>query len=282
MSEHTIRYRTESFSGGNYRDAAEVMAFETLELGNADILDYLLSTCLKDRPIAHELKALSDELGGEEGEEFIDDMSFEDMRNFYRRVLDDIRLVTGISVNYVLWLTDKESVQSVYGQYMADANDYDSYLIGPVILSDLGSEGALYGYTELPQPVHEQELFQRLFSCGDIVNVLISDCCDGLAKVLSITDKEISLEMVDGHYSMIYPSSSLTDTVLSVPFTDILQIDHVREDSCKGVCSLSQPLSAKASLDEQITNASFCASQKVKDASSKQTAKEQKREFLNI
>lgn len=45
-----LRYRTETFSGIGPRDAAEVMAFETFELGNTDIPEYLCSQRLGQLP----------------------------------------------------------------------------------------------------------------------------------------------------------------------------------------------------------------------------------------
>lgn len=57
-----LRYRTESFSGLHEYDAVKVMAFETYELENTDILCTLRSTILKDHPIANQMEKFEKEI----------------------------------------------------------------------------------------------------------------------------------------------------------------------------------------------------------------------------
>lgn len=151
-----VRYRTEAFSGTGERDAASVMAFETLELGNTDILETLCnSNVLRDPHLVGMCQGLIREL---EDNGFIDDMSFDDGIAFYREVLEDIEKQTGHAIKYALWLADKETVtdRRWYGRDMADDYDFESYVVGPVVLSELGFDGTLYGYTELPVSLEAQ------------------------------------------------------------------------------------------------------------------------------
>lgn len=150
----SVRYRTESFSGMWERDAAEVMAFETFELGNVDILECLRDTLLRGRPICETIQSFIDELI-DNG--FVDDMGSDDKVDFFRDVLKEVFDVTGIQVNYALWLAEKDTVLNFYGRHMLDENDYDAYVTGPVLLSDLGYDGALYGYPEMPEPLTERD-----------------------------------------------------------------------------------------------------------------------------
>lgn len=144
-----VQYRTESFSGMNYRNAAAVMAFETFCLGNTDILDYLAGGLLANSPVSEQLRSLStmiEDCGPESDEPTADDIAF--MEDVLKAVAD----TTGIEVNYALWLADKDTLEQLYGKYMQSPLDYDAYEVGPIILSDLGHDGTLYGYPENPTP----------------------------------------------------------------------------------------------------------------------------------
>lgn len=156
MNEHEkIRYRTEAFSGQQYRDAAEVMAFETFEMGNVDILETLSNGILKDsEDISRQCVEFIDEF---ERNGFIDDFSAEDGVNFYKNVLSEIRRVTGHDIKYALWLADLDTVKNFYGKNMMFEDDYDAYEVGQVVLSELGYDGTLYGYTDFPEPIFLKE-----------------------------------------------------------------------------------------------------------------------------
>lgn len=65
------------------------------------------------------------------------------------------------------------------------------------------------------------------FVPGDYVFVLISDCCDGMAKVLDVTDAGMTLEMVEGRYWMIYSGTELECNPMEVPFEWIEEIKRV-------------------------------------------------------
>lgn len=144
-----VRYRTEAFSGTGERDAAQVMAFETFELGNTDTLEYLRDTVLGGSPLGDRCTAMIREL---EDNGYVDDMFTDEKEQFFRDVLSEIRSQTGIDVKYALWLADRSVAtdRSFYGRDMADEADFDCYEVGPIILTDLGREGALYGYAEMP------------------------------------------------------------------------------------------------------------------------------------
>ena len=85
------------------------------------------------------------------------DMCFgEESIDFFTEALTQIERISGIKVRFVLWLADLDSVTDSewYGRDMLHSQDYDSYELGPVILSDIGYDGTLYGYPILPEPVH--------------------------------------------------------------------------------------------------------------------------------
>ena len=147
-----LRYRTETFSGEGFRDAAEVMAFETFELGNTDIPEYLCSHQLKGSSLAPALESITREL---DDNGFVDDMSWEEKVDFFRDVLEDLSKVTGANITHALWLAGPDTVLNFYGKDFTPDSCIDAYEPGPVILTDLGYDGTLYGYDHEPYPAKE-------------------------------------------------------------------------------------------------------------------------------
>ena len=145
-----VRYRAEAFSGLKERGAAEVMAYETFTMGNIDILETLVSGVLAGRKeICERCLQFIDELNRNG---YVDDMWEEEKIGFFQDALSEIEKATGIRVQYALWLADKEVVtdRKGYGRNMAYDEDFYSYEVGPVVLSELGTDGTLYGYPEFP------------------------------------------------------------------------------------------------------------------------------------
>ena len=153
-----IRYRTETFSGLGERNAAEVMSYETFEMGNVDILETLLNTVLKGRgeineKCFHYMNSINNS--------GLEDMpTFEEGIKFFQDVLTEIKAVTGHEIQYALWLADLEDVKDkdFYGKYIESDGDVDAYEIGPVVLSELGCDGTLYGYIALPVCINHEEM----------------------------------------------------------------------------------------------------------------------------
>lgn len=152
--EIKYRYRTETFSGLEEYDPAAVIDHETFELQNTDIPEYLSNTILKDSPLSAKLREIVQWLEYNDIEPPVDE---ENTIEFCREIVVEIEKVTGITLNYVLWLTDLNAVtdKDFYGKYVSDEYDIDTYEIGPVVLAELGYDGTLYGYTNRPIPLEE-------------------------------------------------------------------------------------------------------------------------------
>lgn len=172
-----VQYRTETFGGSQQRLAEEVMAFEIFTLGNTDILYTLAEGLLKGRgAITERCWDFVDELNNNG---FVDDMGTYDQLEFCKALLTEVEKVTGVHVQYALWLADKDVVTDpkVYGRAVRDEYDFDSYEIGPVVLSDLASSGKLYGYTE--EPVCLEDQYEELRNeMTDIINEQEDDDID--------------------------------------------------------------------------------------------------------
>lgn len=161
-----MKFRSELFAGEEYRDAAKVMAFETFELGNDDILDTLSATILSGNPIVKEFEAIKAEQG-ENG--CVDDMSEEDRIGFFNRVLDAIAVETGKHIKYVLWLADRanayryalsgDNIRMMEKTFTesdipVDFEGLDAYdESAGIVLSDIGEDGCLYGFETYPMPI---------------------------------------------------------------------------------------------------------------------------------
>ena len=137
-----VKYRNESYSGSGIRNAVDVIVHEIYELRNTDIIDYCLSHfSLQKMHFNLTFKVLKDTI------EDNDAVEESDIRILIEDLLKNIESETGISVNYALWLATKESVKE---NYDGEESTIDAYEIGPVILSDLGEDGVLYGYQTKP------------------------------------------------------------------------------------------------------------------------------------
>lgn len=139
-------YRTETFQGSGYRNVYDVLKFEIFELSNIDILCTILDNKLV--PYHHEdfvLDLISD---------VNQDCYFEDtlQDEVIYQLVRIIKKHTGIAINYCLWLADKDAVldNNLYGSGINNDSDVDVYETGDIILSDLGRDGKLFGYTEYP------------------------------------------------------------------------------------------------------------------------------------
>lgn len=142
-----IMYRTE-MSMSSERKAIPLMLFEISELHNADILEYVrdnyeLPGILK-RNITEYIENI-DEI--EEGDDVVEYM--------LREILSCIEDETGKTIKYALWLATKEAVEELYDGDEQFIYEYD--VTDALILSDLGFDGVLYGFENMPEPLNSEE-----------------------------------------------------------------------------------------------------------------------------
>lgn len=163
-----IMYRTE-MSMSSERKAIPLMLFEISELHNADILEYVrdnydLPGILK-RNITEYIENI-DEI--EEGDDVVEYM--------LREILSCIEDETGKTIKYALWLATKEAVEELYDGDEQFIYEYD--VTDAVILSDLGFDGVLYGFENMPEPLNSEDDEEE-------VNESLKEEYDMIMKVLS-------------------------------------------------------------------------------------------------
>ena len=147
------------------RDAARVICFEMFELGNTDIPDTVYYKYIQPNlevlyPIYHEsinqIRVLIDVEDRDKAKDWM--YSLEGHRDFMLlalAIIDMVNKVTKASVRYVLWLAEKERVVQYYN---GEEKNMQEYATSPIILSDLGAEGILFGYETMPAPITKEEI----------------------------------------------------------------------------------------------------------------------------
>lgn len=105
-----------------------------------------------DSSLAPALESITKEL---DDNGFVDDMSWDEKVDFFREVLGDLSKVAGVNITHALWLADPNTVLNFYGKDLTPDSYIDAYEPGPVILTDLGHDGTLYGYDHDPYPARE-------------------------------------------------------------------------------------------------------------------------------
>ena len=155
-----LGYRTEVTYGSGVRNADEVMAFESIALCNTDILKYLLDNTgyIQNYELRRTMYDLINVLDYESynlakvfGFTYYDD---EACKKLFKRILAEINSVTGLSLKYALWLADYNVVENLYE---GSPDDIDTYHVSSIIIDDLGVDGVLYLYEEMPKPITDEE-----------------------------------------------------------------------------------------------------------------------------
>lgn len=135
-------------SDSSERKAIPVMLFEITELHNTDILEYVMNHYHLPGILMQNIQDYIDNIDDvEEGDENVEYM--------LKEILGCIEDETGINVNYALWLADREAVEELYDGDELDVNAYD--IDNAIVLSDLGYDGTLYGFEEMPEPIEDDE-----------------------------------------------------------------------------------------------------------------------------
>ena len=166
-----MKYRTESFGGSMERDAVAVISFEIGELGNDDVVDYLTS----QKIIPDTFMERCEELAGCYAESSDNDVEM--TMSFVEDMLAAVKESTGRDIKYAVWLADKANVwrywkacedcapmediltdEDVPDDFLtqSDIDTYDE--TNGFILSDLGEDGALYGFESCPLPTEKNEV----------------------------------------------------------------------------------------------------------------------------
>lgn len=139
-----MKFRTENFLGSKVRKAIDVMKYEIFDLGNTDILKTLKTTILKNSIFIKEIEKIELEL---EENGYVDDLFENEKLDFCQKILDEIHFITNKKIEYALWLADLEIVKKYY---KGSNSNIDMYKTTNIILSNLGLDGILYGYEEMP------------------------------------------------------------------------------------------------------------------------------------
>ena len=138
-----IMYRSEESGGSGVRDVIDIMTFEIFELGNTDILDYTLENYLQYTNIQETVERLIDDVTA---------FSINEVEKICKLIIKEINTQTDHNLKYGLWLADYDRVKDMYAY---DESSIEAYKVSDIILSDLGIDGILFAYDEMPEPINE-------------------------------------------------------------------------------------------------------------------------------
>jgi hypothetical protein len=148
-----IGYRCEEAFGDGVTDLIKVMAYETFELGNSDILEYVSMHYLEDGELKDECLSMIQEL---EDNGYVDDMFEDEKEEFMGKLVNEINKKLNMELKSCLWLASLDTVKDYYCQNM-DSFFIKSYETSNAIITDLGYDGALYAYEVLPKMIKQEE-----------------------------------------------------------------------------------------------------------------------------
>ena len=134
----------------------DVISFEVFELGNTDILDYCLTHYLDSKiskypQFGHTYDIISainddDEVHSYWRDQY--DNNFETDSNPIKDFILFLETVLKTKINFVLWLAEKTSVETLYMNSSCTVYEYKT---SDVVLSDLGFDGKLFAYKDRPE-----------------------------------------------------------------------------------------------------------------------------------
>ena len=141
--DESLGYRTETAYGSGVRDLRSVLEFEIVYLGNSDIPETLLTTFNLTKEQQAYIRSTVDN---------IEDLSDENKQKLVDVCIDIIKREFP-NAKYCLWLADKNVIIDYYGGIEETIDEYEIENLKPI--SDLGWEGKLYVYSELPKPIRK-------------------------------------------------------------------------------------------------------------------------------
>lgn len=132
---------------------------------------------------------------------------------------------TGKKIRYALWLADKDAVEDMY-----EGNERDIYAYNvddAVVLSDLGYDGTLYGFEEMPEPIEDivesqKELCDNIMEeVVRIVNKHLNESTDDLKFNIDALNKpennlKIAQKFPDVYKCKQSPDKSLIGTTIQI------------------------------------------------------------------
>lgn len=143
-----IEYRTETAYGSGTRNIIDVMNYEIFELFNTDIIDYVLTrhNSLLSEKTKHMLQKDIEDITDEN-----------DQKEFCTSIISDINNASNRSYKYALWLCERNAVKQLYLNDDYTEQNIDAYAVSDMIISDLGFDGRLYVYEDMPERLNNIE-----------------------------------------------------------------------------------------------------------------------------
>lgn len=192
-----IKFRTETTYGNGGHKPAEILAYETLSLGNIGILEDLY-TKYKKAMSEQERKDIENLLSLIEHDQidiFDESFDYSPYIPVYETLLKAIEKTKGHEINYLLWLTDLPNLLTLY--YDVDQKNYlediDAYETGTEIVHIEG-DGNLYAYAKKPEPLNKDVVKEYLDNYKGLYKVYVYPNVGAELQTIYFDHNDISIE----------------------------------------------------------------------------------------
>lgn len=114
-------------------------------LSNTDIFEYCLNHYDLPEPLSGRLRLYTQciELCHVRPDKLYSDI---------KELVSELSAIAGKPLTHAIWLAEKEAVEVLYD---GTQDNMSCYQTSETILSDLGTDGILFAYDKLPQPISE-------------------------------------------------------------------------------------------------------------------------------
>ena len=170
MHKDARRYRYESQNHlDSPRDARKIIAFEIENLGNTDILKYVCEHYVQNyqNEILQNIQKKEETLFRNtmrimeqawQGRDIFQKHAFNPER-LADTILRIVNMRTNKNIKYALWLAEKNAVEQLYANDNAVLCEFEP---SEIILSDLGFDGTLFGYENIPKQINKTTEYNLL------------------------------------------------------------------------------------------------------------------------
>ena len=170
MHKDARRYRYESPNHlDSPRDARKIIAFEIENLGNTDILKYVCEHYVqnyqneilqniqkKEKTLFRNTMRIMEQAW--HGRDIFQKHAFNPER-LADTILRIVNIRTDKNIRYALWLAEKNAVEQLYANDNAVLCEFEP---SEIILSDLGFDGTLFGYENIPKQINKTTEYNLL------------------------------------------------------------------------------------------------------------------------
>lgn len=155
-----VLYRCDETYGNAGHSSAEILAYETLCLNNLWIMDDLIKK-VQENSSREEIDILIKAQKNFENLDLDEDDDYTPYLQVFQLLINLLERTYNYKINYLLWLTDIESLLDIYFKNEYSEDSIDAYETG-LELIHFECDGNLYAYDKKPEKLPIDEKWQHL------------------------------------------------------------------------------------------------------------------------